>query len=160
MSKQVYLLRLRYMIFLRPHLTQMKLLLERGETVGKKRFPVALLDHVKKQIGLTDEEYQKVMSIQTEEDLNRLCGMNNSNWSVCFSSSFSQSVLHVKWTVGVTLLQAFLSFPFQPKWSLLLTVHLSRINYLRNSSSVRIVACIAYSCSSSRSFRSSKRRIL
>ena len=104
MSKQVYLLRLRYMIFLRPHLTQMKLLLERGETVGKKRFPVALLDHVKKQIGLTDEEYQKVMSIQTEEDLNRLCGMSNSNWPVCFTQPTSHSMLHMGWTTGVTLL--------------------------------------------------------
>lgn len=115
MSKQVYLLRLRYMIFLRPHLTQMKLLLERGETVGKKRFPVALLDHVKKQIGLTDEEYQKVMSIQTEEDLNRLCGMNNSNWPVCFSSSFSHPILCMGWTVSVAQLQSFLAFPIQPK---------------------------------------------
>ena len=138
MSKQVYLLRLRYMIFLRPHLTQMKLLLERGETVGKKRFPVALLDHVKKQIGLTDEEYQKVMSIQTEEDLNRLCGMSNSNWSVCFTYPPSHSMPHMKWTTGVTLLP---SFPFQPKQSLLLAVHPSRIKCLRNSSLVIIVAC-------------------
>ena len=139
MSKQVYLLRLRYMIFLRPHLTQMKLLLERGETVGKKRFPVALLDHVKKQIGLTDEEYQKVMSIQTEEDLNRLCGMSNANWPVCFSLPPSHSMLHMGWTTGVTLLP---SFPIQPKQSLLLAVHLSRIKCLRNSSIVLIVACI------------------
>lgn len=138
MSKQVYLLRLRYMIFLRPHLTQMKLLLERGETVGKKRFPVALLDHVKKQIGLTDEEYQKVMSIQTEEDLNRLCGMSNSNWPVCFTQPPSHSMLHMKWTTGVTLLP---SFPIQPKQSLLLAVHLSRIKCLRNSSIVLVVAC-------------------
>ena len=79
MSKQVYLLRLRYIIFLRPHITQIKLLMERVEEMGKKRFPMTFLDHVKKQIKLTDEEYQIVMSIQTEEDLNRLCGVNKSN---------------------------------------------------------------------------------
>ena len=72
-SKEEFMLNLRYMMYLKPENEALKKVFS-AYSENKKRFlPVDLVSKVSKSVGLTQEEYKIMRSIKTEEDLKKYC---------------------------------------------------------------------------------------
>lgn len=72
-SKEEFMLNLRYMMYLKPENEALKKVFS-AYSENKKRFlPVDLVSKVSKSVGLTQEEFKIMRSIKTEEDLKKYC---------------------------------------------------------------------------------------